>query len=154
MGDLNMEGSFAEPVLNGAIAFDSVSAYVPMAGANLQFREDMLSVVDNVVTFPDFKIYGANKNPIVLNGTVNAKKFSNILFDLTADADNFQLVKSDSRSKADLFGKVFLNLDAAVTGPMNRLDINASLNMLGSTDATYRLNMEPAQLTAQSDQMW
>ena len=87
-----------------------------MAGANLQFREDMLSVVDNVVTFPDFKIYGANKNPIVLNGTVNAKKFSNILFDLTADADNFQLVKSDSRSKADLFGKVFLNLDAAVTG--------------------------------------
>ncbi len=151
-GDLNMEGSFAEPVLNGAIAFDSVSAYVPMAGANLQFREDMLSVVDNVVTFPDFKIYGANKNPIVLNGTVNAKKFSNILFDLTADADNFQLVKSDSRSKADLFGKVFLNLDAAVTGPMNRLDINASLNMLGSTDATYRLNMEPAQLTAQSDQ--
>ncbi len=88
----------------------------------------------------------------MLNGTVNAKKFSNILFDLTADADNFQLVKSDSRSKADLFGKVFLNLDAAVTGPMNRLDINASLNMLGSTDATYRLNMEPAQLTAQSDQ--
>lgn len=151
-GDLNMEGSFAKPVLNGAIAFDSVSAYVPMAGANLQFREDRLSVVDNVVTFPNFKIFGANQNPLVFNGTVDAKDFSNILFDLTADAENFQLVKSDSRSKADLFGKVFLNLDAAVTGPMNRLDINASLNMLGSTDATYRLNMEPAQLTAQSDQ--
>lgn len=151
-GDLNMEGSFAKPVLNGAIAFDSVSAYVPMAGANLQFREDRLSVVDNVVTFPNFKIFGANQNPLVFNGTVDAKDSSNILFDLTADAENFQLVKSDSRSKADLFGKVFLNLDAAVTGPMNRLDINASLNMLGSTDATYRLNMEPAQLTAQSDQ--
>lgn len=151
-GDLNMEGSFAKPVLNGAIAFDSVSAYVPMAGANLQFREDRLSVVDNVVTFPNFKIFGANQNPLVFNGTVDAKDFSNILFDLTADAENFQLVKSDSRSKAGLFGKVFLNLDAAVTGPMNWLDINASLNMLGSTDATYRLNMEPAQLTAQSDQ--
>lgn len=151
-GDLNMEGSFSKPVLNGAVAFDSVSVYVPMAGANLQFRDDRLSVVDNVLTFPDFKIFGANNNPILINGTVNARDFSNILLDLTADARNFQLVKSDRRSKADLFGKVFFDLDAAVTGSMRRLDVNANLNLLGSTDATYRLNMEPAQLTSRTEQ--
>lgn len=151
-GDMSMEGSFADPILNGSIVFDSVSAHIPMAGANLQFREDRLAVRDNVVEIPDFKIYGENNNPIVLNGTVNAKKFSNILFDLTAKASNFQLVKSNSKSKGDLYGKVFLNLDASVKGPMNRMDVNGNVNILGSTDATYRLNMEPSQLSSQSDQ--
>ena len=150
-GDMSMEGSFAEPILNGAIVFDSAAAYIPMAGADLQFKDDRLAVRDNVVEIPDFKIYGANNNPIALNGTVNAKKFSNILFDLTANANNFQLVKSNSKSKGDLYGKVFLNLDASVKGPMNRMDVNGNVNILGTTDATYRLNMESAQLSSQSD---
>lgn len=151
-GDMSMEGSFAEPLLNGSIAFDSVSARIPMIGTELTFREDRLDVTDNVVSIPDFKIFGANKNPLVLNGTVNARKFSNIIIDLTANASNMQLFKSDKRSKADVYGKAFVNIGATVKGPLSRLDMDGNINILGTTDATYRLNMEPAQLSAQSEQ--
>lgn len=151
-GDMRMDGSFAAPILNGAIALDSVTAHIPMAGARLRFGNDPLTVRNNLIDIKEFDIFGANENPLKLSGTIDAAKFSNILFDLTASASNFQLIKSDKRSKDDLFGKVFLNLGATVKGPMSLLDVNGNVNILGTTDATYRLNMDPAELSSQSDQ--
>lgn len=151
-GDMRMDGSFTAPRLNGQLEFDSVSVNIPMFGASLKFNNDVIDVDDNVIQFVDFDIYGANNNPLILAGKVDATRFSNILVDLTANANNFQLINSDRRSKGDLYGKAFLNLDATAKGPLSRLDINGNLNLLGTTDATYRLNLEPAALTAESDQ--
>lgn len=151
-GDMRMDGSFTSPRLNGAIEFDSVSVGIPMFGANLKFNNDRLAVRNNVITLEDFDIYAANNNPLVLAGTVDATKFSDINVNLSANANNFELVNADRRSKGDLYGKVFLNLDATAKGPLRLLDINGNVNLLGTTDATYRLNLEPAELTAQSDE--
>lgn len=149
-GDMRMDGSFTAPRLNGYLEFDSVNVNIPLLGADLKFNDDRVSVIDNVVSLQNFDIYAANNNPIILNGTVNAQQFSNISVDFNLHANNFQLINSDKRSKADLFGKVFLNLDATARGPLRRLDINANANLLGTTDATYRLDMDAAGFTTQS----
>lgn len=151
-GDMRMDGSFTAPRLNGAIEFDSVSVKIPMLGADLKFNDDRVSVVDNIISLHDFDIYAANNNPLVLEGTVDATRFTHISVNLAANASNFQLVNSDKRSKADLYGKVFLNLNATAKGPLSLLDINATANLLGTTDATYRLDMDASTLTSQSDQ--
>lgn len=151
-GDMRMDGSFTAPRLNGEISMDSVTAKIPMVGATLTFGKDPLDVKDNVVIIKDFNIFGANKNPLSINGTVNAKKFNDIIFDLRASASNFQLIKSDKRSKADLYGKVFLNLSADVTGPMKRMNINGNVNLLGTTDATYRLPTAGADFKTETDE--
>lgn len=151
-GDMRMDGKFTAPRLNGSLEFDSVFVNIPMLGADLKFNNDKLAVTDNVINLIDFDIFGANNNPLILSGSVNATKFTDISVNLKANANNFQLVNSDRRSKGDLFGKVFLTLDATAIGPLRLLDINGNVNLLGTTDATYRLNMEPAQLTAQTDE--
>lgn len=151
-GDMRMDGSFTSPRLNGNIAMDSVTARIPMFDATLRFGKDNLKVTDNVIDISNFDIFGANANPLSINGVIDAKKFNDINIDLKALANNFQLINSDRRSRGDLFGKVFLNLDAGVKGPLKRLNIDGNVNLLGTTDATYRLNMEPAQLTAQTDE--
>jgi hypothetical protein len=147
-GDMRMDGTFVKPLLNGKIMFDSVVANIPIMAASLKFGEDEVKVADNVVSFKDFNIFGANNNPLSLNGTVNATNFSKIIFNLNAAADNMQLIKSDKRSKGDLFGKIFLTMNADVKGPLNFLDINGNVNILGNTDATYRLNMTTEELQA------
>lgn len=151
-GNMRMDGSFSSPRLNGTIAFDSVVTRIPMLDARLRFGDDRLVVNENVVTFEDFNIFAANNNPLTIKGTVNAKKFSSIILDLSANANNFQLINSDQRSKGDIYGKIFLNLGAQVTGPMQFINVNGNVNILGTTDATYRINMEPAQLQAQTDE--
>lgn len=151
-GDMRLDGTFMAPILNGGISFDSVTAHVPMIGTNLSFGKDVLFVKNNVIDIPNFQIFAANKNPLTLNGRIDASSFNNISFDLSANAQNMQLINSDKRSKDDLFGKIFMNLGASVKGPMRAIDVKANVNILGTTDATYRLNMNPAELQTQSDQ--
>lgn len=150
-GDMRMDGSFTAPILNGQIQFDSVTARIPMADATLRFEKDPLVVKDNVVTIENFAVYGANDNPITLEGTVNARKFSDILFDLHLNANNFQLINSNRRSKGDLYGKIFLTMNASVEGPMRRLNVDGNVNVLGTTDATYKLDIAPAEMTARNN---
>lgn len=148
-GDLTMDGKFSAPILNGELAFDSVAVKIPQFGVDLKLPDSPVTVADNVLTFSDFEVMAANSNPLVIDGTVNAKKFSDIRMDLMAQARNFQLINSDKRSRADLFGKIFLDVDAKVKGPLSRLFINGDIDLLGTTDATYRLNMDPNALAAQ-----
>lgn len=149
-GEMRMDGSFSKPILNGNIAFEDASVYIPLAGCKLSFDTVPVKVVNSVVGFDQFDIYGANKNPITIDGSVDAGSFSNILLNLGISANNCQLVKSDSRSKADLFGKLFINLDGSVKGSLSLMDIKANLNILGTTDVTYRLNTMTSELPGNS----
>lgn len=151
-GAMRMDGTFLRPILNGRISFDDASVYIPMAGCKLSFDTVPIPVDNSVISFNDFDIFGTNKNPIGIDGTVDATSFSNILLNLKANARNCQLVNSDKRSKADLFGKLFIDLDASVKGPLSLMDINANLNILGTTDVTYRLNLETSNITETSTQ--
>lgn len=147
-GDMRMDGSFAHPILNGAITLDSVTAKIPMAGSTLSFSRDTLAVTNNIVSLHNFDIYGANNNPLSIQGTVNAESFSNIILNLQAHAQNFQPIGNDRRARSDLYGKLFMNLDANVRGPLSMMDINANLNILGTTDLTYNLGTTAEQISA------
>lgn len=149
-GNLNLSGSFTAPILNGQIACDSVSAYIPMAGTRLRFDNEPITVDSNLVRFNKFDILAVNDNPLTLDGTFDARKFSDMRFDLTMLGNNVQLVGNDRRAHTDLYGKLFMNLNASVKGPMQHFDIKADANVLGTTDIYYNLNMTTEQLTQQT----
>lgn len=138
-GDMDLSGGLTKPLLNGAITCDSVSVYLPIMGSSLRFDTEPLTVKDNVVTFNSFDIWGANSNPLTINGSVDATKFNDIQLDISARANNFQLVGNDRRAGSDIYGKVFLNFSADAKGPMTRFGVDANLNILGSTDVTYAI---------------
>ncbi len=150
-GTMAMTGSLSNPRLNGAISVDSVAVYLPIMGSSLKFRTDPVTIDDNLLGLHNFNIFGANANPLTINGNVDARNLSDVSFDLSANAANFQLINNDRRARSDLFGKLFLNLDATVKGPMKHFDINANLNVLGATDVTYNLDMAPTS-TVVTDQ--
>lgn len=138
-GKMNMTGQMTAPVLNGAINCHDVAVFLPIMGSSLKFDSESLMVEDNILKFDQFDIYGANNNPLTIHGSVDARQFSDIQFDLSARANNFQLINNDRRAKSDIYGKLFMNLTANVTGPMRNFDVNADLNILGNSDVTYNL---------------
>ncbi len=139
-GDMSLSGSFTDPKLNGSISCDSVGLYFNMLGTTFRFDRDPITVTDNVLDFHEFDIYAVNDNPLTLRGTVDATKMTDMKFDLSAKAANMQLVGGKSRS-ADVTGKLFVDLDASVKGPMSRMNIDAMLNVLPTTDVTYNMAM-------------
>ncbi len=143
-GHMDVSGSFTAPLLNGNLSLDSVGVYLPIMGDRLTFRGDPLTVTDNHLDIKQLNIYGANDNPLTISGEVDATDFSDLGFNLAANASNFMLINNGGRAKSDLSGKVALNLNATVSGPMKHFDVNANLTLLGSTNATYKVNMAPA----------
>lgn len=138
-GDMNLSGGFKRPLLNGSISCDSVAVYLPIMGSSLKFDNEPLTVTDNVIKFNNFDIWGANSNPLTIDGVIDAATLTDIKLDITAKANNFQLIGNDRNAGSDIYGKLFLNLDASAVGPMTHFTANANLNILGSTDVTYAI---------------
>ena len=147
-GDFGLTGTFKAPILNGYLACDSVGVFIPMMGSSIKFNEDSILVKNNVIDFNKFDIWGANKNPIVIDGTVDVSSLKSAVFDLRLNAQNFQLMNNDSRARSDLYGKLFMNLNASARGPMEHFSVNANVDLLSNTDVTYSIPQTTAQLTS------
>ncbi|MDE6812203.1 MAG: translocation/assembly module TamB domain-containing protein [Muribaculaceae bacterium] len=147
-GKLNMTGSLSKPLLNGDIECDSVAVFIPMIGSSLKLSDSPVTVSDNLITFNKFNIFGANDNPLQINGDVDARNFDELRFNLDVNASNFALVNNTAKANSDLYGKLFLNLTAGVKGPMSHFDVTANVNILGTSDFTYQVPLTTAtQLT-------
>lgn len=149
-GKLYLAGTFTAPLLRGSIACDSVNVFIPMIGSSLRFDTVPITVDDNRIAFNDFDIWGANSNPITINGNVDARKFSDISFDLGMKGTNVQLVNSERKSRSEIYGKLFVDLTASARGPMKHFDVNASLNILGTTDINYQMQTEAQTIVQQN----
>lgn len=143
-GNMDVSGKFSAPILNGALKFDGASVYIPMIGTRMTLDTVPIPVVNNAITFDRFDIWAVNKNPLTINGSVDASNFSNIKLDLTADAKNMQLVGNTKNARSDVYGKLFFDLDASVKGSTRMMDINANLNVLPTTDVTYVMASDAA----------
>lgn len=136
-GKMKVTGSLSAPVINGSIACDSVGIRVPIASTTLRLDSDTpIVVADNVLNFKDFPIRGPGQNPFILNGSVNAANISDIGVDIAVSGDNVALI-NNTRAHSDIYGKLFVNLDASAKGNMDRLDINANMSVLPATDIYY-----------------
>lgn len=148
-GEMALSGNFSAPLLNGFIECDSVRVFIPMIGSALTFDRQPISVADNVVGFNNFNIFAANKNPLTINGSVDARQFSDISFNIAMAGNNVQLINNDKRARSPIYGKLFVNLDASARGPMKHFDINANLSILNSTNVYYQLQTDAQTLVEQ-----
>lgn len=145
-GRMRVRGKFDNPMLNGAIRFDSAAVNVGICGSKLRLDTVSIPVDSNIIRFNKFDIFGLNSNPLEIDGAVDARKFSKMRFDLTMKARNFQLVGNDKRARTTMYGKLFFNLDGKVKGPMDHFDINANLRVLNKTDVYYNIPIAAATI--------
>ncbi len=151
-GDMTMNGSLTAPLLNGEITCDSVAAYIPMAASSFRFDDSRaIAVKDNLLAFQDFRIFGANDNPLTINGMVDARNISDILFDLSLDGTNVALVNNSKKAGSDIYGQLFVTLAATAKGSMSRMNIDANLSVLPATNIFYTLaSASTGELTQQN----
>lgn len=149
-GQMDITGDMANPIFNGFIDFDSTAVKLGLTGTSYAFSQEKIPVDSNVVKFNSFAIAGLNGNDLHINGTVDARKLSNIGVDLAMQARDMQIVKSDRPRGASVYGKAFIDLDATVKGNMKLLRVDADLNLLGGTNVTYVMTDAVETLTPQS----
>lgn len=150
-GSLEVSGEASAPIMNGYLELDSTQVAVSILGSTLTFSGDSIPVRNSVVSFDDYAIRGCNANPLVLNGSVDLSRISDMKLDLNMKARDFQLVDSKRASRgAEVYGKAFVDLDARVAGDMTFMTADADLKILSETNLTYVMTTATSALTNQS----
>ncbi|MCM1450317.1 MAG: translocation/assembly module TamB [Clostridiales bacterium] len=150
-GTMDITGSLAQPQFDGFLNFDSTNLKIPMFGTTYTFSNEKIAMDSNIITFNNFKITGANQNPLLFNGTVDARHLTDIMLDLNATARNMQVVGSKKKRGVQVYGKAFIDLDASVKGPLSRFAIDADLSVLENTNVTYIVTSATDNLTSRSN---
>lgn len=150
-GELKVDGGLTSPLLNGDLTTSGVGVFVPMIGSTIRIGDgEAMTVADNLIKFNDVALKGASGSPLMLGGTIDARKLSDIGLDLTLGGRNVILVDNDRRARSDIFGKLAVNLDASVKGTMSKMKVDANLSVLSSTNITYVFDSDPAELQRQN----
>lgn len=142
-GDLTVTGNPAKPKIDGKIRLDSASVFVAQAGAYFRFDDEPLKIESGRLLFNDFDIYTQGKNPFSINGNVDFSDFSKMTADLKLNAVDYELLNAPLTKESLVYGKVFVNFNATVRGPLNGLIMRGNMKLQGNTDVTYVLKDSP-----------
>ena len=142
-GSIALRGSAEKPDLQGSIRLDTASVFVRQLGARYYFDGRPVKIAGNALTFDKFSLYTTSRNPFVIDGTVDFGNMNRPTADLTLRAVNYNLLDAPHTRESLVYGKVFVDVNASVRGPLDALTMRGNMSLLGNTNVTYVLTDSP-----------
>jgi hypothetical protein len=136
LGDFSISGTDKKPVVDGALQVENGSVYVAPAAVTLRFDGKPVKVTKNRISLDSYGIYALKDNPLVIDGTVDVTDMDRPLVNLKFSATNLQLMDSKRAPGRLAYGRLFLNLNTTLSGPLQALRMRGNLHVLGNTNLT------------------
>ena len=135
------------PAVNGYVRMDSSAVYVTAVGSSFRFDKQDIKIKNNLISFDKYNIYASGINPFVVDGTIDIHNLSRMTANLKLTAHDMQLLNVKRNKESMVYGKLLVNLNSTVKGPLDALIMRGDLQLLGGTNVTYVMQESP--LTAQ-----
>lgn len=132
-------------ITDGHIQFDSVYADLPQFGTSLHLVDDKVEIKESKLQFRDFSIYAKGNTPFAINGTIDLSTLPDAIFDLRMRADNYEIINAKRQKGAMFYGRMFVNLNSRITGPISSLKVGGNGTILGKSYFTYVLQETPLE---------
>ena len=118
-----------------------------------RFDDKQVMISDSRMVFDKFNIYTKGNTPFTINGDVDFSNMENLLVDLRMRASDYELMNAPKNRKATVYGKIYVDVDANLTGPVSDLKMRGNMNVLGKTDFTYVLKDSPLAVSDRLGEM-
>lgn len=142
-GEINVDGHLSSPNINGYLVMDTASVFINAAATRFRFDDKRVEVHNNRILFNQFGIYTTGTNPFIIDGWMDAANPASLLADLKLSASNMELLNVKRNKQSLVYGKVYVDLQSTVRGPLNALIMRGNIKLLGNTDLTYVLKDSP-----------
>lgn len=152
LGNLTLSGSMDNPQVNGYFTADSATVNLPRYGSSLKLSTTRIPISDNVITFNDYKLTGANRSPVYINGTVDLRDLDNMSIDLTAKGREVQFMDSKQDDVTQIFGKGLADINATVKSLGDMMTVRADATLLSGSNITYVMKDDISQLSTTVDE--
>ena len=152
VGTMTIDGSTGAPHIHGYLTADSATVNLPRYGSSLILSSDPIPVDDNVITFKNYKLIGANHSPVTINGTVDLRDLDNMAIDLRASGREVQFMNSKQDDVTQIFGKGLADFDASVKSYGDMMAVRADAKLLSGSNITYVMKNDISQLSTKVDE--
>lgn len=147
-GEMAVKGPISKPEINGYIQFDTAQVRLQNYGSALTFDSRKIPVDNGCVKFENYQLRGANGNSIAVDGHVDlTMDVDKIYTDLTLKGRNVQVINGKKQGKVELYGKGFIDINGAMKGYLDNLDLRATVSILAGTNLTYVYQSSTVALT-------
>jgi autotransporter translocation and assembly factor TamB len=136
-GTLLTTGRPSKPEFNGGLKLDSVNMAMPDLSVNFRLDDKQVKIEDSRMIFDKFNIYTKGSTPFAINGYVDFSNVEKMMVDLRMKTNDYELMNAPKSRKAMTYGKIYVDVDAALQGPVDELVMRGNMNVLGKTDFTY-----------------
>lgn len=147
LGEMTITGSSNKPEVNGYMELDTSSVYITAVGSDFRFDKKRIEVKNNLIHFNNYSIYASGTNPFVIDGTINFQDPTRMIANMKLTAHDMQLLNVKRNKESMVYGKLLVNLNSTLKGPLNALMMRGDLQLLGGTNVTYV--MQESDLIAQ-----
>ena len=130
-GQLTMEGSVKELKINGKVAIEEGLLNLIPTGVTYLF-DDTLTVSNSILTLDNFTINDLDENHARIDGTL-AYVANDLMLDLALHTDGITMLDKDAEGEG-YYGQLFGSVHGTVTGPVNKLNINANATALDGSE--------------------
>ena len=151
-GNVVVSGSMNNPIVNGYLTADSAMVNLPRYGSSLKLAGDRIPVENNVITFNNYKLIGANRSPVTINGHVDLRDLNNMVIDLKATGREVQFMDSKQDDFTQLFGKGLADINATVKSQGDLMTVRADATLLTGSNITYVMKNDITQLSTTVDE--
>ena len=141
--ELKADGKLSALSTDGFIQFDSVYINAPLFGTDLHLSDKKVNIDNNKITFRNFDIYAKGDTPFKLNGTVDMDRLTNPTFNLRMNASDYELINAPRTKGSMLYGKMFIDFRAFISGALNNMKVYGNATLLGKSNITYVMQDAP-----------
>lgn len=146
VGNFSITGTDIKPEVTGTLQLEKASAFIVPSSTTLRFDEKPINMEKNNIRIDQYKIYTQADHPFVIDGSIDARNINRPVADLRLTANNLRLIDSKRSPESIAFGRLFVNVNSTVTGPLQSLRMRGNLRVLGNTNLTYVMLDSPLEV--------
>lgn len=136
-GKFSIDGTPQDLNYEGFLAFDDVQFNLQSLNTLFQLKNERIDLTKNKIKLDNFTIADKDDNTFTANGAVDIEEITNPKFDLTFDAQDFQLLNSTVEDNDLYYGNLVFDASAKLNGNLDFPKVDLDLTIKESTDINY-----------------
>ncbi len=136
-GNLQVDGTAAEPVIDGILHFDDVKFKVDYVNSVFGIKDESITLSENKILFDQFEITDDDHDKAVIDGYLFTKNYVDYNYNLNVEATRFKLLNTQSKDNDLYYGKLYVDARIELSGTTGQPNIDMDLTVVDGTDLTY-----------------
>ena len=136
-GNFSIKGKTSAPDITGEMVFENAFMKPAVLNNRLELKHETIQLKSEGLYFNNFTMLDATQHTAVINGSVQMKQFKNFIFALQVNTKDFLLFNTTSKQNKEFFGRMIIDSNIDIKGPMSLPVVNAKLKMKKGSNFTF-----------------